>query len=79
MAGIGPAQELLVREVRHDGGGHELAAGAGTLDHGGVRPAQQEGRVVGERGGRSERRPHERRALTGLQAMAHDVADDEHG
>ena len=79
MAGVGPAQELLAREVGHAGGGHELAAGAGTLDQRGVGPAQQAGGVVGERGGRGERRPHERCPPPRPQPMAHDVADDEHG
>ena len=79
MAGVGPAQKLLVREVGDAGGGDELAAEAGALGQGGVRPTQQPAGVIGERCGRGERRPDERGAPARLQAVADDVADDEHG
>ena len=75
MAGVGPAQELLVREIGHARGGDELAAGTGPLDQRGVRPAQQLAGIVGERRGRGERRPDERRTPPGLQAVPDDVAD----
>ena len=79
MAGVGPAQELLVREIRHARGGHELAAGTGPLDQGGVRPTQKPPGIIGERGGRGERRPDERCTPPGPQAVPDDIADDQHG
>ena len=79
MAGVGPAQELLAREIRDAGGGDELAAGAGALDQGGVRPTQQAAGIIGEGCGRGERRPDERCTPPRLQTVADDIADDQHG
>ena len=79
MAGVGPAQELLVREIRDAGGGDELAADAGALDQGGVRPTQQAAGIIGERCGRGECRPDERCTPPRLQTVADDIADDQHG
>jgi len=56
MAGVGPAQELLVREIGHASGGDELGARAGPLDERAVRPAQQPAGVIGVRSGRGEGR-----------------------
>jgi hypothetical protein len=42
MAGVGPPQELLIREIRDAGGGHELAGNAGALDQRGVRPLNRQ-------------------------------------
>ena len=78
MAGIGPAQAPLARQIRHARGGDERVVGAGALDQRGVDPAQQAGRLIGERGGGDERRSHERRASRRLDAVAHDVADGQH-
>jgi 3',5'-cyclic AMP phosphodiesterase CpdA len=77
MAGVRPAQALLVRVIGHARGGDELGAGTGALDQGGVRPAQQPARVVGEGSGGGERRPHERRAAPGLHSVADHVAHDQ--
>ena len=77
MPGVGAAQHPVARVVRDAGGGDEVGARAGALDQGRVGPAQQLAGVVGEgrRGG--ERRPHERRAPSGLQAVPDDVPDDQ--
>jgi hypothetical protein len=79
MAGVGPAQALLAREIRDASGGDEIVAGAGALDQGGVGPTQQAAGIIGERCGRGERRPYERRTPPRLQAVADHVADDQHG
>jgi hypothetical protein len=75
MPGIRPAQQPLAGPTRHTRGGDEVAAGTGALGQCGVRPAQQAGGIVGERRRRGERRAHERRPASGLDA----VADDQHG
>ena len=79
VPGVCAAQHPVVRVVRDAGGGDEVGARAGALDQGRVGPAQQLAGVVGEgrRGG--ERRPHERCAPPGLQAMPDHVADDQQG
>ncbi len=73
MAGVGPAQDLLAREIRDAGGGDELGADAGALDQGRVRPAQKAAGIVGEGCGRGEGRPDERGTPPRLQAVPDDM------
>jgi hypothetical protein len=64
---------------RRASGNHEVAARPGPLDKSRVRPAQQPAGIVRKGRGRSERRPHQRRASPCLQAVPDDIADDRQG